>query len=78
MNLVRESAIGGLVLSLESTAEAHELAVEAAYHHLPSDHWIRWASALRAVKPRDVLAAAEEVLGGSGEAAVVAGPLRAG
>ncbi len=78
LNLVRESAIGGLVLSLESTAEAHELAVEAAYHHLPSDHWIRWASALRAVKPRDVLAAAEEVLGGSGEAAVVAGPLRAG
>ena len=39
LDLVRESAIGEIPLSLETTAEAHELAVDAAYHGLPEDHW---------------------------------------
>jgi len=75
IDLVRESTIGELPLSLESTAEAHELAVEAAYHDLPGDHWRRWPATLRAVRPAEVRDAAEAALGKAGMLTVVAGPL---
>jgi zinc protease len=76
LDLVRESAIGEMVLSLESTSDAHELAVDAAYHHLPEDHWLSWPAMLRSVRPRQVRDAARAALGRAGQVAVVAGPLR--
>ncbi len=75
LDLIRESAIGELPLSLESTAEAHELAVEAAYHRLPEDHWRRWPATLRGVSPTEVREAAEAAFGSSGSVQVVVGPL---
>lgn len=75
LDLVRESAIGEMVLSLESTADAHELAVDAAYHQLPDDHWLRWPAALRAVRPADVRLASQAALGAAGAVTVVAGPI---
>lgn len=51
---VRESVIGEIPLALESTAEAHELAVELAYHRLPGDYWKQWPTVLRAVRPGEV------------------------
>lgn len=75
LKLIRESAIGEIVLSLESTSEAHELAVDAAYYDLPEDHWLTWPAALRSVRPTDVRDAAALALGGDGSSTVVAGPL---
>ncbi len=54
---VRESAIGEIPLALESTADAHNLAVEVAYHGLPEDHWARWPGVLRAIDSGVVRAA---------------------
>jgi zinc protease len=70
-----ESRIGEMALSLESTADAHELAVDAAYHGLPGDHWVRWPSVLRALTPRDVRAAAEAALDPRASVTVVTGPI---
>jgi len=75
LELVRESAIGEIVLSLESTGEAHELAVDAAYHDLPEDHWVRWPERLREVRPNDVRDAARAAFSERGAVSVVAGPL---
>jgi zinc protease len=76
VNLVRESAIGEIPLSLESTAEAHELAVDAAYHRLPEDHWLRWPAVLRSIRPAEIRDAARAALGEAGMATVVVGPVR--
>ena len=73
--LVRESAIGEMALSLESTSDAHELAVDAAYHGLAEDHWRRWPEVLRSVRPDAVRDAARAALGADGQVTVVAGPL---
>lgn len=75
LDLVRESAIGEIPLSLESTAEAHELAVDAAYHGLPEDHWLRWPDVLRAVRPAHVRDAAREAFDSAGAVTVVVGPV---
>jgi zinc protease len=75
VDLVRESVIGEIPLSLESTSEAHELAVDAAYHRVAEDHWLRWPSALRAVRAGEVRDAARAAFGGRGTVTVVAGPL---
>ncbi len=75
LDVLRESAIGELPLSLESTSEAHELAVEAAYYHLPPDHWKRWPDRLRAVRPREVQEAARRAFGEASSVTVVAGPI---
>lgn len=77
LSLVRESAIGEIPLSLETTSEAHELAVDAAYHGLAEDHWRRWPERLRAVTPREVREAARVAFPEDGSATVVAGPLGA-
>ena len=76
LNALRESAIGEIALSLESTHDAHELAVEAAYYRLPVDHWLRWPEALRRVTPREVQEAARAAFVGERTVAVVAGPIR--
>jgi len=72
---VRESAIGELPLSLESTADAHELAVDVAYHRLPGDYLSRWPALLRAVRPQAVRAAAERAIDSRHAVTVLAGPL---
>jgi zinc protease len=75
LHRIRESAIGEIPLALESTSDAHELAVDLAYHRLPEDYWIRWPAALRSVRPRKVREAAEQALDGRSSVTVVAGPL---
>ncbi len=77
LEVLRESAIGELPLSLETTSEAHELAVEAAYYHLPPDHWRVWPDRLRAVRPREVRDAADRAFGEASSVTVVAGPIGA-
>ncbi len=78
LRTVRESAIGEIPLSLESTAEAHELAVDAGYHQLAADHWRRWPQTLREVRPEAVRDAARRAFAEDGSVAVVVGPLKAG
>jgi zinc protease len=75
LRMTRESAIGEIPLALESTAEAHELAVEVAYHHLPVDYWARWPHILRSVRPADVRHAAERAIDGRTAVTVIAGPM---
>lgn len=74
LNLIRESAIGELPLSLESTADAHELAVDLAYHELPGDFWERWPERLRAVSPAEIQAAVRRGFDARKAVTVVAGP----
>ena len=76
LNRIRESAIGQLPLLLESTSEAHELAVDLAYHGLPSDYWITWPATLRAISGRAVREAAATAIDPAGTVTVLAGPLR--
>jgi zinc protease len=75
LDRIRESAIGQLPLSLESTAETHELAVDVAYHDLPEDHWRSWPAQLRAVRPAEVRHAAETALDPQTAVTVLVGPL---
>ena len=72
---VRESTIGEIPLALESTADAHELAVEVAYHRLPADYLVRWPETLRAVRPAEIREAASRSMDGRHAVTVVAGPL---
>jgi zinc protease len=74
LELIRESAIGELPLSLESTADAHELAVDLAYHELPADFWERWPARLRAVGPAEIQEAVREGLDARTAVTIVAGP----
>ncbi|HTP53943.1 MAG TPA: pitrilysin family protein [Thermoplasmata archaeon] len=73
--VIRESAIGEIPLAVESTAEAHELAVDLAYHALPPDYWVRWPTTLRALRPEEVRSAAEQGLDRSRSVTVVVGPV---
>ncbi len=75
---MRESAIGEIPLALESTSDAHALAVDAAYHELPPDFWLNWPAQLRAVTPRDVLHAARTAFDQNRSVTVVVGPVRSG
>ena len=75
---VRESAIGEIPLSLESTADAHELAVEAAYHELPPDYWATWPDRLRAVRRADVRRGAAAGFDPNRSVTVIVGPIGAG
>ncbi|MGI0154881.1 MAG: M16 family metallopeptidase [Thermoplasmata archaeon] len=72
---VRESAIGQIQLALESTAEAHGLAVDVAYHGLPADYWLTWPAQLRKVTPEELLRAARTTFERDGSATVVSGPV---
>jgi zinc protease len=75
---VIESAVGEIPLALESTSDAHELAVEAAYHELPADFWETWPARLRAVTQGDVLRSARAAFDRNRSATVIVGPIRAG
>jgi zinc protease len=72
---VRESAIGQIPLALESTSEAHALAVEVAVHRLPADYWLTWPARLRAVTPGDVLKASQTAFDRNRSVTVIAGPI---
>ena len=75
LRLIRESAIGEIPLALESTAEAHELAVDVAYHGLPAGYWAEWPERLRSVRPEAVRAAANAALDRRQAVTIVAGPV---
>jgi zinc protease len=75
LDRIRESTIGSIPLSLESTADAHELAVDAAYYRLPEDYWVTWPAQLRALRPADLRVAAERAYDRSTEVTVLAGPV---
>jgi zinc protease len=72
---IRESAIGEMPLALESTADAHELAVEVAYHRLPGDYLSRWPELLRSVTPKEVRAAADRAMDPHHAVTILAGPV---
>ena len=78
LDSVRESAIGEIPLSLESTADAHELAVEAAYHELPPDYWATWPDRLRAARRSDVRRGATAAFDPNRSVTVIVGPIGAG
>ena len=75
LDAIRESAIGELPLSLETTNGAHDLAVESAYFDLAPDYFRRWPGLLRAVKPKEVRESAEVTFDGRLACTVVAGPV---
>lgn len=72
---IRESSIGEILLALESTADAHELAVDVAYHRLPGDYLSRWPSLLRSVTPHSLRSAAEKAMDRRRAVTALAGPL---
>lgn len=71
---IRESALGSLPLELDTTASAHELAVDVAYHRLPGDFYRTWPARLRRVSPRELRAAAETGFTTGHAVVVTAGP----
>lgn len=75
LKTIRESAIGEIPLALESTAEAHELAVDVAYHRLPEDYWVQWPEVLRSIRPEDVRNAASIAMDGGKAVTILAGPV---
>jgi zinc protease len=75
LDRIRTSAIGSLALELESTADAHELAVDVAYHRLPIDFYETWPTTLRGLTPRQVRDAAQLVFDPARTAIVLAGAL---
>lgn len=75
---IRESLLGSLPLLLETSTQAHGLAVEVGYFDLPLDHFERWPQVLRALTPSDIRRAVKEHLwdGGAPLAVAVGPPLR--
>jgi len=71
---IRESSLGSTALEIETTQGAHDLAVTAAYYHLPDDYYLRWATTLRAVRPEEIRAAAAELMRPELRSVVVVGP----
>ncbi len=74
LSRIRESALGALPLELETTASAHELAVEVAYHRLPVDFYLKWPATVRGLSPRSLRAVAETDFRVDDAAIVTAGP----
>jgi zinc protease len=74
LHRIRESAIGEIPLALETAADAHELAVDVAYHGLPDRHWRDWPLAIRAITPKAIRDAAGPVYDPDRAVTVVAGP----
>jgi zinc protease len=74
LDRIRESAIGEIPLGLETAADAHELAVDGAYHGLAEDHWVTWPGVLRALRPDAIRDAARATFDLAHAVTVVAGP----
>ncbi|MFZ0830840.1 MAG: pitrilysin family protein [Thermoplasmata archaeon] len=74
LDRIRESALGSLPLELETTASAHELAVDVAYHRLSGDFYRSWPAQLRGLRPKQLRAAAEVGFRADRTMVVTAGP----
>ncbi|MCI4333415.1 MAG: insulinase family protein [Thermoplasmata archaeon] len=74
LDRTRESSIGEIPLSLETAADAHELAVDAAYHGLSDHYWKEWPPLLRATTAAAIREAAGPVYDLAHSTTVVAGP----
>ncbi|MCI4347778.1 MAG: insulinase family protein [Thermoplasmata archaeon] len=74
LDRIRESSLGSLPLELETTASAHELAVDVAYHRLPTDFYRTWPDRLRRVRPPELQRAAEAGFSSEHAVIVTAGP----
>jgi zinc protease len=78
LDRIRTSAIGSLALELESTADAHELAVEVAYYRLPVGFYADWPATLKAVRASEIREAAAVLFDPARTTRVLAGPLAEG
>jgi zinc protease len=74
LDRIRESALGSYPLELETTASAHELAIDVAYHGLPGDFYRHWPDRLRAIRSRELRTAAETGFRADRAVVVTAGP----
>ena len=74
LDRIRNSVIGSLPLELETTAGAHDLAVDLAYFGLDESFYLTWPETLRAVTPRDLRAAVHAGLDRSRAVVAWAGP----
>lgn len=74
LDTIRESAIGEIPLGFETTAGAHDLALDVGYHDLPDDFYRRWPDRLRAIGPSEIRGAVETALDARLAATVIAGP----
>jgi zinc protease len=74
LNRIRESTIGEIPLNLETAADAHEMAVDAAYHGLGDRYWREWPDLLRQLTPRAIRDAAGPVYDPGRATTVIAGP----
>ena len=75
LDRIRESTIGSVWLDFETTASAHELALDAAYFGLPDDFYLTWPSTLRTVSPRLVRETAASSLDAGKACTILAGPI---
>lgn len=75
LDRIRESTIGSVWLDFETTASAHELALDAAYFGLPDDFYLTWPSTLRTVSPRLVRETAASAIDAGKACTVLAGPI---
>lgn len=71
---IRESAIGAIPLSLETTTGAHQLALDVTYYDLPGDYYRRWPRQLRRVKASEMRSAARRGMDLAAASTVLAGP----
>jgi zinc protease len=78
LDRIRESTIGSIPLSVETTSGAHQVALDVAYHRLPLDHYRRWPAILRAVRAREIREAAERAFDMPRAVRILAGPLPTG
>ncbi|MCI4324455.1 MAG: insulinase family protein [Thermoplasmata archaeon] len=74
LDRIRESTIGEIPLALETAGDAHELAVDGAYHGLSEQYWREWPALLRSVSSRAIREAAGPVYDPAHATTVVAGP----
>jgi zinc protease len=74
LHRIRESTIGEIPLALETAGDAHELAVDGAYHGLSERYWREWPDLLRSVSASAIRAAAGPVYDPKHSTTIVVGP----
>jgi predicted Zn-dependent peptidase len=74
LDRIRNSVIGSLPLELETTAGAHDLAVDLTYFGLDESFYLTWPETLRSVTPRDIRTAVRAGLDRSRAVVAWAGP----
>ena len=76
LHRIRESAIGEIPLSMETTATAHEWAVEIGRFGLTEAHLLEWPDRIRSVSPAALTDAWQRGFDPARQVTLVAGPLR--